>query len=389
MKPEIKSYRGEVKSLGEDGAGKAVFATLNIVDKDGDITIPGAFTEQTVKLVGGHDWQKPNIGYAKIREEGDKAVADFQFYLDMPSAKEWYTAVKKNFEAGVPQEYSYGFHVTEDAMTKKDGHKIRELRKVDVFEVSFVMSGAGTGTETVELKCDSCAGKKEAPPEEDKATEEEPPVEDKETESKGYGSVYLEHGFKDSWENIQARICQAVKTYFNPDEGADAYIGLIATYDKKAYAFCEKWEKGVQDVRYYEVDWNESRSEVRITKSREVELKLLAEPIKNLGMDAEKTLVRSAFGAIKAVQTALAKEGRVLSTANRARLNALVESLDELGALREAVRGELGSLLDETDPDKGKEDETGKSDTQDISAVEIAEALSQAALAEADLALSA
>lgn len=33
-----------------EGSVKAVFSTLNVIDKDGDVTLPGAFSEERVNI---------------------------------------------------------------------------------------------------------------------------------------------------------------------------------------------------------------------------------------------------------------------------------------------------------------------------------------------------
>ena len=73
-----KSLQLFIKEVKADGSAIVVFATLNVVDKDGDITLPGAFGEQTVKIQPAHDWSAPNIGMAKIREVKDEVIADMK-----------------------------------------------------------------------------------------------------------------------------------------------------------------------------------------------------------------------------------------------------------------------------------------------------------------------
>ena len=373
----IKSATGEIKALAEDGTGRAVFATLNVVDKDGDVTLPGAFKEQTVKLVGGHEWKQPNIGYAKIREEGEEAVADFQFYLDMPSAKEWYTAVKKNFEAGVPQEYSYGFHVRKDSVSERDGRKIRELQDLDVFEVSFVMSGAGEDTRTLEVKDTKAADEKPAEP------APEPKADEKPAESKPADAAfdsknfYLDHGFSGSWEAYQGALREAAVVKFTHDAGADTWVGLIATYDGKACVSVERYEDGIRKTAYYELSWEMRDDEMHITGSREVELKLKTEPVDKVPESADSHLARA-----KALRDALAKEGRVLSAANRGRLDVLAESLEKVSA-------DIRQLLTDTAPperDAPAEDEDEKISEAAEALAAVAE--SQAALARSSLSLA-
>jgi hypothetical protein len=51
------------------------------------------------------------------------------------------------------QEWSYGYNVLPPAGPGMfDGKRVRELRKLDVFEVSPVLKGAGVGTATLAIK---------------------------------------------------------------------------------------------------------------------------------------------------------------------------------------------------------------------------------------------
>lgn len=141
-----------IKAIDEKGKGSAVFATLNVVDKDGDLTIPGAFGEQMAKFVGAHNWGEPSIGGSKVREEGNLAIADFQINLDMAAGQEWYKSLKFNFDNQIPQEFSYGFDVLKDSYRDEGGRRIRVLEEMKVHEVSPVMIGAGVNTHLRSMK---------------------------------------------------------------------------------------------------------------------------------------------------------------------------------------------------------------------------------------------
>src|SRR3990172_3589 len=71
-----KVYRStglEFKQEGDQGLVTAVFATLNVIDEDGDVTIPGAFGEQSVKLAAwGHGWDKLPVGRGAIRRRATR-----------------------------------------------------------------------------------------------------------------------------------------------------------------------------------------------------------------------------------------------------------------------------------------------------------------------------
>lgn len=146
-----KHGAGLVKAA-TDGTAEIVFATLNVVDKDGDITLPGAFGEQVAKISPAHDWSAPGMGKADIFERDNDAVARLTFNLKMDSGREWAESVKFNFDNGIPQEYSYGFDVMAETKVERDGQTFRGLTDQKVYEVSPVMVGAGVNTRTLAAK---------------------------------------------------------------------------------------------------------------------------------------------------------------------------------------------------------------------------------------------
>jgi hypothetical protein len=149
---EKKLYRGlmEVKAEGDQGLVRAVFATLNVEDSDGDITEPGAFGNQNVRLgAWGHAWQQLPVGKGVISEESDKAIFDGSFFLDTEAGQQHFLTVKNLAEL---QEWSYGFRVLESEASEVNGRRVRLLKKLQVFEVSPVMQGAGVDTMTVGIK---------------------------------------------------------------------------------------------------------------------------------------------------------------------------------------------------------------------------------------------
>jgi len=142
---------GEVK-LEDTGHLTAAFAQLNVIDSDGDITVKGAFPSKNVVLSAyGHtswDGALP-LGRGSIKEDGDWAVFDGQFFLDTTHGRDAFATVKG---LGELAEYSYGFNILDSRPVTVDGKSTRELRSLDVFEVSPVLKGAGVGTHTRALK---------------------------------------------------------------------------------------------------------------------------------------------------------------------------------------------------------------------------------------------
>lgn len=142
---EIKdASRGEVT---------AVFATLNAIDHDGDVTLPGAFApgEQVrISAYGHQSWGGAlPVGKGVIREDGDAAILEGQFFMDTVAGADTFTVVKEL--AGL-QEWSYGYDVIDAEPGYRDERPVRMLKRLKVHEVSPVMLGAGIGTRTLAVK---------------------------------------------------------------------------------------------------------------------------------------------------------------------------------------------------------------------------------------------
>lgn len=133
------------------GAFRATFATLNVIDRDGDVTVPGAFKDgQAVRIAQwGHNWAVPVIGKGVIHADDRKAWVEGQFFLETIAGKETYLTVKA---LGGLQEWSYGFYVEKYSFGKFQNEQVRFLEGLDTVEVSPVMIGAGVDTRTDSIK---------------------------------------------------------------------------------------------------------------------------------------------------------------------------------------------------------------------------------------------
>jgi hypothetical protein len=146
------------------GAFRAVVATYNVVDKDGDVSIPGALDTQKSVLVSPWNHSSvddarndPPVGAATITTVGDKAIAEGHFYVNTDLGRKAYEITKSLFQDGLG-EWSYAFRIPQggamtDAKSLEDWPGAqRILAKVLPFEVSLVFAGAGEGTRTLSLK---------------------------------------------------------------------------------------------------------------------------------------------------------------------------------------------------------------------------------------------
>jgi HK97 family phage prohead protease len=146
---EIIQKRMEIKI---DGAGhvSAVVATFKLVDHDGDIIEPTAFTDgQEMAMVWSHDWSDP-IGKGVIHVTETQAIFEGDFFMDTTRGAEAYKTVKA---MGDLQEWSWGFISTKRQYEDTpDGSVIRRIIEAEIYEVSPVLKGAGIGTGTLTIK---------------------------------------------------------------------------------------------------------------------------------------------------------------------------------------------------------------------------------------------
>ena len=156
MDPTVKAFSGLTIKDAEKGEVEAIIATLEVVDRDGDILRKGSIPDgATVAMSGyGHDavFGSRPVGKGKIHIEGNKAFFRGRVFLNTTDGRETFEVLK---EMGRDQEWSWGFQVigseVPDEKEKKQG-AWRVLTKTAPFEVSPVLMGAGIGTRTVGVK---------------------------------------------------------------------------------------------------------------------------------------------------------------------------------------------------------------------------------------------
>src|SRR4030042_156229 len=145
MKQKIFNTPIILKQGGKEGEFTAEFATLEVVDHDGDITKPGAFQDGQETLIEpwNHNYGQLPVGKGVIHEKKDKAVIEGKFFLDTQSGLEHYRVVKA---LGPLQEWSYTFEILKWAVGQFDGKEVRFLQGLDVWGVAPVTRGAGIDT---------------------------------------------------------------------------------------------------------------------------------------------------------------------------------------------------------------------------------------------------
>lgn len=148
-----KTLAGVAIKNADRGEVEAVFATLNVIDSDGDVTLDGAFPEGAEVPISAyghasHGGALP-VGMGKIRTTDTEAILDGKFWLDTTAGREHFDVVKK---MGGKGQWSYGYTPLDAGPGTHDGVDVRLLKRLDVHEVSPVLIGAGVGTRTLSAK---------------------------------------------------------------------------------------------------------------------------------------------------------------------------------------------------------------------------------------------
>lgn len=140
----------------ERGEVEAVICTLNVVDHDREVVLPGAIKDGSkVKLSSyGHSavFGDAPVGKGTVRVIDDRALLNAQFFMATQRGRESFETVKA---LGPDSEWSIGFVPTKfSPMTKEWEEKgaSRLLAAIDLFECSPVLRGASPDTMTLAVK---------------------------------------------------------------------------------------------------------------------------------------------------------------------------------------------------------------------------------------------
>lgn len=153
MLKSMTPARVQVKNA-DEGFVEAVFATLNVIDKDGDVILPGAITEGTkvaVSAYGHSSWggELP-IGKGTIHEVGDELVAKLGFFMETSHGRDAFHTVKGLEEMG---EWSFSLQEITSTDGEWQGKQANIISRIGAIkEVSPVFVGAGVNTRTLATK---------------------------------------------------------------------------------------------------------------------------------------------------------------------------------------------------------------------------------------------
>lgn len=137
-----------------NGEVTAIFARLNVVDADQDVTLPGAFQQgaPTVISAYGHkSWEGAlPVGKGEISTSGDLAILTGQFFMSTQPGRDTFETVR---ELGPLGQWSYGYDAPEVGYGEwSDGQQVRYLKRLIVHEVSPTLRGSGVRTMTLSAK---------------------------------------------------------------------------------------------------------------------------------------------------------------------------------------------------------------------------------------------
>jgi hypothetical protein len=147
----------EVKDA-DRGIVTAHVTTLNVVDKDREVILPGAIREGATVLISAYGHSIPlngeaPVGKGAITFTGDAGIFRGAYFMNVPRARDAFEVVK---QMGSASHWSLGFYTEKDSPPSAEWRArgaVRMLEKLDVFECSPVARGASLpGTATLSAK---------------------------------------------------------------------------------------------------------------------------------------------------------------------------------------------------------------------------------------------
>jgi hypothetical protein len=148
-----KSFTGALVKAGAEGRVEAVISTFSVLDKDGDVVLPGAITDGQEVVISAyghtsHGGALP-VGKGVIRTTNTEAILHGQFFLSTTAGRDTFEVVKN---LGALQEWSYSLHNVRGYQGTHDGQPANFIESVFVKEASPVLIGASIGTRTLSAK---------------------------------------------------------------------------------------------------------------------------------------------------------------------------------------------------------------------------------------------
>lgn len=143
---ERKSFRLEIKDLGETGTFRGYANAFGTVDSYGDIVQPGAFKQtlskwrgkgRPIPLLWQHDETRPIGVIESASEDGHGLAVEGRLLMDIPTAREARELIAANVLGGM----SIGYSTIKSRKPRADEEKAgatRILEELRLWEVSLV-----------------------------------------------------------------------------------------------------------------------------------------------------------------------------------------------------------------------------------------------------------
>ncbi|NSM56874.1 HK97 family phage prohead protease, partial [Wolbachia endosymbiont of Atemnus politus] len=139
-----------IKNIGENGIFSGYASVFNIVDKQNDLILPGAFKENLnkdkIKLLWQHNPSKPIGNIIDICENDVGLYITAHLLLGIRKAEEAYLMLK----TGVINGLSIGYMPIKYDIDHESGARV--LRQVELWEVSLVTFPANSAAQVVNVK---------------------------------------------------------------------------------------------------------------------------------------------------------------------------------------------------------------------------------------------
>ncbi len=211
---EAKGIEGfEIKDA-DRGEVVAIVSTMNVVDRDGDVVLPGAIKDGAQVKLSSYEHDvitegKAPVGRGTVTIEGDRAVLKAHYFMSTERGRDAFNTVK---EMGPDTEWSIGFsrQVKTAPMTPewKSKGASRLIAGLTLLESSPVFMGANGLTGTVSAK--AMSDPEDASPQEQEGTDK-------------YGDVAFADPTNKKYPIDTEEHIRAAWSYINQQANADKY----------------------------------------------------------------------------------------------------------------------------------------------------------------------
>lgn len=163
-----------------DGSGtfEAVVSVFNNVDLIGDVVLLGAFADvpndpdnEPVPVVWSHSWQDPYAHIGKLLDHAELAPGDARLPERLKALGGWWNMgavdleplsgdepnrlaaqVSRLLTTRRVREFSFAYDIIDGAAGERNGERVFELRKLNVFEVGPTLKGMNPDTALIDAK---------------------------------------------------------------------------------------------------------------------------------------------------------------------------------------------------------------------------------------------